>query len=66
MARRRKTLKKDSAVSEEATEGQASSDSFTVVVPTFILAGVKYHSGDPIVIESPHTVEKLKARGIIS
>lgn len=66
MARRKKlSTNKDSANSEGVTE-ESSSNTFTVAVASHTHAGVLYHSGDPIVLDNPATVEKLKAKGIIS
>ena len=65
MARKRRTSRKDSDTGESVAE-TSSSSTFTVVVPNHTHAGVDYVSGDPIVLDNPATVEKLKARGIIS
>lgn len=65
MARKKRATRKDSDVGEGVADSTSSS-TFTVVVPNHTHAGVDYHSGDPIVLDNPATVEKLKARGIIS
>lgn len=76
MAKRRKlnTPKSADNVSEKATqeeesisvESSAVSGSYIVTVPHHTHQGVAYKSGDPIVIDNPATVAKLRARGIIS
>ncbi len=47
-------------------EGVDSPDSYTVIVERHTHAGVSYNSGDPIVLDNPASVRKLKAKGIIS
>ena len=66
MARKKKTLNfaPDSEQEAELPVEEAQSV-FTVAVENHTHAGVEYHSGDPITLESEATIKKLKDKGII-
>jgi len=71
MARKKKLNVKDSDKGEDIgeeseDESPPESNVYTVVVDSHTHEGVAYNSGDPIVLDFPPTVRKLKARGIIS
>jgi predicted GNAT family acetyltransferase len=65
MARKKRASLRNSGKSEAVTE-DSSSNVYTIVVDSHEHAGVKYHSGDPIILDNPATVDKLRKRGIIS
>lgn len=65
MARKKRaSLRKPSESAVAA--GDSPSNSYTIVVDSHEHAGVKYRSGDPIILDNPASVDKLRKRGIIS
>ena len=69
MVRKRKLRLNDSVGSDEVGEvlsEEPEQTTFTVQVEAHTHAGVLYHSGDPIVLNNPASVRKLRAKGIIS